>query len=451
MIIAGNGNTPATGFWLRMTSCLFSLFFLVSLFPFIPADNLTGIKVRLTNEGLAALKDFGLTFLDELINKDFMQTWGNAESRIKGLTFTNLAVDPAQVVFRVQNSGLQFEIKDLHFTAELQIEGKINTIAVEGSGVSTTIGVRLIRTQQGRLNVELPDCQVSADKLATSSNGISGVILDTSVAYLHQFLISKLCTLVQRYVVPKVNTMLGNFIMVQNFKSENYNIDLNFDYTLSEDITVTSSSTDVSFKALVYGQGRTVDMASLRTGTNPVFSRSDRMVNVGISESVFNSAGMSLYNSGPISATIPKWNSVINAVLELASLPAGAVTLELTEAPHITMSPRGFFLNMNAIAKSLEKPALKPLAISCEANMQIDIKGSKLVLLSKDIDCKTNNWVARILIKIGSGSLTLFKWFSDGLPLPLPKGVEITQGKINYYDGFIVIEGDLNVTPVREL
>ncbi|XP_022600312.1 uncharacterized protein LOC111221223 isoform X2 [Seriola dumerili] len=419
MTIAGNGNTQATGFWLRMTSCLFSLFFLVSLFPFITADNLTGIKVRITNEGLAALKDFALTFLDELINKpqDFVWTRAIGECSIKGLTLTNLTVDPAQIVVGVENSGPQFEIKDLHFTAELGTEvnlclfGNIysNTIAFEGSGVSTKIGVRLIRTQQGRLNVELPDCQVSAENIATSSNGISGAVLDTSVALFHQFFIRQLCTLVRRYAVPKVNTMLGNFIMVQNFKSENYSIDLNFDYTLSEDITVTSSSIDVSFKALVYSQGKTVDMASLRTGTNPVFSKSDRMVNVGISESVFNSAGMSLYDSGPINATIPGLK--------------GAFTLELTEAPHIT---------------------------SCQANMKIDIKRSKLVLLSKDINCKANSWVATILIKFGSGTLTLFKWFSVGLPLPLPKGVEITHEKINYYDGFIVIEGDLNVTPVTE-
>ncbi|XP_022600310.1 uncharacterized protein LOC111221223 isoform X1 [Seriola dumerili] len=446
MTIAGNGNTQATGFWLRMTSCLFSLFFLVSLFPFITADNLTGIKVRITNEGLAALKDFALTFLDELINKpqDFVWTRAIGECSIKGLTLTNLTVDPAQIVVGVENSGPQFEIKDLHFTAELGTEvnlclfGNIysNTIAFEGSGVSTKIGVRLIRTQQGRLNVELPDCQVSAENIATSSNGISGAVLDTSVALFHQFFIRQLCTLVRRYAVPKVNTMLGNFIMVQNFKSENYSIDLNFDYTLSEDITVTSSSIDVSFKALVYSQGKTVDMASLRTGTNPVFSKSDRMVNVGISESVFNSAGMSLYDSGPINATIPGLK--------------GAFTLELTEAPHITVSHKGFFVNMNATAQSLEKPSQEPHSISCQANMKIDIKRSKLVLLSKDINCKANSWVATILIKFGSGTLTLFKWFSVGLPLPLPKGVEITHEKINYYDGFIVIEGDLNVTPVTE-
>ncbi|KAK2894325.1 hypothetical protein Q8A73_016809 [Channa argus] len=105
------------------------------------------------------------------------------------LTLTQLTMDPDQVVLRFhENSGLQVEINNLLFTGELQRDINLclfhectvdtRTVAFGGSGMSATVGVRLNKNQQRRLNVELPNCVVRGDDIAIRHSGILGPLWD---------------------------------------------------------------------------------------------------------------------------------------------------------------------------------------------------------------------------------------------------------------------------------
>lgn len=60
------------------------------------------------------------------------------------------------------------------------------------------------------------------------------------------------------------------------------------------------------FQGLVFRQGQGVDAGSIRAGTDPVFTQTDQMIYVGISEFLFNSVAMMLYKSGPFHLKVPK-------------------------------------------------------------------------------------------------------------------------------------------------
>ncbi|XP_078100583.1 uncharacterized protein LOC144513388 [Sander vitreus] len=98
----------------RMTSCVFSLFFLLSLCSSITADGPTGLKVRITDRVPEFLKDYGLKYLRELVNKpfqDFQLSKYGLTCNIRRLTLTHLDVEQDKVNVTFQpGSGLQFEL-----------------------------------------------------------------------------------------------------------------------------------------------------------------------------------------------------------------------------------------------------------------------------------------------------------------------------------------------------
>ncbi|XP_078101644.1 uncharacterized protein LOC144514374 [Sander vitreus] len=200
-----------------MTSCVFSLFFLLSLCSSITANGPTGLKVRITDRVPEFLKDYGLKYLKELVNKPFQdfQLQSGSKCYIKQFTLTRLDVEHNKVNVRFQpGSGLQFEFKDLSFTAEFQREICIFNEAflkgpavITGERVGVTIGVKLIQ-KQGHLSVEIPPgddyCKTQAESVHVELTGITGSLLNAvQLTGVFQYMFNNLfCPAIRYFAVP---------------------------------------------------------------------------------------------------------------------------------------------------------------------------------------------------------------------------------------------------------
>ncbi|CAI5657759.1 unnamed protein product [Oreochromis niloticus] len=372
----------------------------------------------------SSVKDVGLGFLNELVNNTFtdfsFKVWEIFYIEVKRLTITSLAVDPHHMALHLlENSGLQFQIEGLNITGELERDITVfgkgrHNFKIEG--VNTSIEVKLSQNLDGRMTIEIPKCELKADDVDPQVNSNDWWWWDNIVKSVSKYLLqSKVCPALQKVVVPNINNMLNNITMAMTLDKD---LNISIDYSLSKDIEVRSHSLDVPFKGLVFRQGQGVDAGSIRTGTDPVFTQTDQMIYVGISEFVFNSVAMMLYKSGPFHLKVPKIDSffgeLINAILTKLGLP-----------------------------------------VSCKLNMKTDFEGSRLVLLSKEPKCDVGaKGVIKHLADYGlKMKITDFleSWFDEGVLIPLPKDLVFIEGNIQYHDGFLVAGGNLNFTSLVQL
>ncbi|XP_050924546.1 phospholipid transfer protein isoform X2 [Lates calcarifer] len=443
-----------------MASCLFSFLLFVSLFPSIPAAVPTGLKVRVTDRAEDILKAFGLTFLDELLNKPFpdilVPVTQSINFNIKGSTFTHLSVNPHQAILRFQGGGVKIEIRDMNFAGNFQRDVKAYLLSLkgagtfEGAGVSATIGLDLNRNQNGHLSVQMSDCRFQADQISVNLGGPLGVAVKTYDYFKSLFrglFNNQLCPFIETYAMPKINTMLESLTMVMKVNEDR---DINIDYSLSGNIAVTPHTLDIPFKGLVFRQGQNVDIlfTSERKGTDLVFYDTDRMAFLGVSEFFFNSIGVVLYQSGTFHFERPELTKLQKWGLSLAGIEF-PLDVTFTEAPIISISPDGLSINVNALAQPLAKT--KPVPLTCEGNVKIGINNRHLVFPSNNIKCKLRPTTVRgkAVKPVNNGLKTFIQDLLDkGILIPLPDGVDFTQGKIDYYNGYLVIGGNLGMTRV---
>ncbi|XP_045898637.1 phospholipid transfer protein-like isoform X2 [Micropterus dolomieu] len=460
-----------------MTSCVVSLFFLAFLCSSINAVDPTGLKLRITNRALNILRDIGLEFLQTLVNRpfDFTPLDARLKCTIRRLTLTSLNPDQVDLSFQ-QGSGLQFEIKNLNFAVDLEREVRLclwrefnvdaGSTAFGGAGVSATIGVKLSRNRQGRLSIEIPNCVIRADAILTQSTGWIGRLVDVLRPVLQHFFNTQFCPAVQRHAVPQVNSMLESISMAMTLYE---GLGINIDYSLSGDVTVASTFLDVPFKGLVFRQGETVDAGSIRRGADPVFRESDRMAYVGVSEFLINSAIMSVYSTGVMAQTQTVTGGAARTLraLQLFRQPSRmnnplSAELEVTEAPSMSISRNdGMTVTARARVRVFAVPArreqeqLLSVSARCTVQMTVAIHGNFLTLPSGNVDCRiiTKNSIRDALVKPLNGLMStklrdfLRDCFDKGVLIPLPEGMGFTQGQIDYQDGFMVVGGDLTLTP----
>uniref|UniRef100_A0A669CH91 Bactericidal permeability-increasing protein n=1 Tax=Oreochromis niloticus TaxID=8128 RepID=A0A669CH91_ORENI len=366
-----------------MKSCVV-IFFLVSLISSDTAAPPPGIKVRITEK----VKDLGLMYLKGLVNREFLIE--NEDFLIKSVTLTKLQIDPAQVDFRFQDKiGLQFEIRDLNFALQLQREKNVQffkkfkidkgTTIFTGEGVRAMILVRMNQNPKGHLNVEIgkEDCKINADSIRTKSTGFVGKVLDKFKSLTKHFFKKKICPALQ----PMINDKLKD---LSTMRTVHEGRQLDLDYSLSSDIAVTSRSLDMSFKGLMSVRGQAVDTDSIRPGKEPVFTETNKMIYVGISEFFFNGAAMAIYKSGPFEVNVPKLEglkSVVNLLLGAVGIQPGPWTAELTEAPIIQISKAGLSATVNF--KAQPKAKQKGFLMTCKVDMNVEFKERHLTMKFK--------------------------------------------------------------------
>ncbi|XP_019212310.1 phospholipid transfer protein isoform X3 [Oreochromis niloticus] len=401
------------GFWLRMKSCVV-IFFLVSLISSDTAAPPPGIKVRITEK----VKDLGLMYLKGLVNREFLIE--NEDFLIKSVTLTKLQIDPAQVDFRFQDKiGLQFEIRDLNFALQLQREKNVQffkkfkidkgTTIFTGEGVRAMILVRMNQNPKGHLNVEIgkEDCKINADSIRTKSTGFVGKVLDKFKSLTKHFFKKKICPALQ----PMINDKLKD---LSTMRTVHEGRQLDLDYSLSSDIAVTSRSLDMSFKGLMSVRGQAVDTDSIRPGKEPVFTETNKMIYVGISEFFFNGAAMAIYKSGPFEVNVPK----LEGLKSVVNLLLGAV-------------------------------GIQP---SCKLDMNVKFEASRLIPVIKTPKCNVETQKIIGKIVVGAAKAILYfvdKWFDEGIPIPLPTDLSFIDAKTQFEEGYLVVGGSLNFIPLQ--
>ncbi|KAL4008163.1 hypothetical protein ACER0C_002015 [Sarotherodon galilaeus] len=440
-------------FWLRMTSRVVFFFLVVSLISFNTADPPPGIKVRIT-ENAKSLKELGLMYLNGLVTKQF----SIENLLIKSVTLTSLQVDPAQVDFRfLEKIGLQFEIRDLKFSLELQRELNMpfftqfnidrGTTIITGEGVSAMIIVKINQNPKGHLNVEIPsaDCTIRADTIRTTSTGFLGNIFDVLTPLYKYFFNNKICPALE----PMINNKLRDLPMMKTLH-EGRQLDL--DYSLSSDIAVTSKSLDISFKGLMSVHGQAVDTDSIRPGKEPVFTETKQMVYVGISELFFNGAAMSIYKSGPFEVEVPKLKGLkvlMNSALEAVGITQGLLTVELTEAPIIKIKKDNVNADVNFKAQSKGQ---QESLLSCKLGMNVKFEESRLIPVIKMPSCQAKTEKLKGKIVVGVAKTILYfvdKLFVEGIPIPLPIDLSFIDAKIQFEEGYLMVGGSLKFNPLQ--
>ncbi|XP_005462673.2 phospholipid transfer protein-like [Oreochromis niloticus] len=430
-----------------MTSCVV-FFFLVSLISSNTAAPPPGVKVRITESN--TMKDVGVMYLKELVNKQF--SIDKIYLPIRSVKLTELQVDPAKVDFKFQdNIGLQIEIKDMKLSIEIQREAKVpftqinifegmTTLIAEGT--RATLIVRMNRNPQGHLNVDIPrdNCIINTDTSRTTSTGRTGFAWNL----FYQFLFNQFCLVLR----PIINYNLKDLPMMRTVHEDRQ---LDLDYSLSSDIGVTSRSLDISFKGLMSVHGQAVDTDSIRPGREPVFTETNKMIYVGISEFFFNGAAMAIYNSGPFEFNVPElegWKSGLNPGLKALGIKPGIWTVELTEAPIIEISKAGPSATVNFKAQN-EAHQIKFLMI-CQFNMDIGFKERLLIMniqkpKCKDKTGKTNAEILAGVVNVFHKPIT--KRFVPDIPIPLLAELSIIDAKTQFEEGYLVVGGSLTFNP----
>ncbi|XP_005462663.1 phospholipid transfer protein [Oreochromis niloticus] len=449
-------TSTATGFWLRMKSCVlfFFFFYLASPISSITAPPPPGIKLQIRENAKDVLKDLGLMYLKGLVNKQF--PIDDICLPIKSVNLTDLQVDPAKVDFKFQeNIGVQIEIKDMNFSLEIQREAKVpftqikiieGTTTLTAEGVTATITVRMNQNPQGHLNVEIPrdNCTIKADTIRTTSSGLTGFLLD-SLQYFRLYLYlfnDKICPALQ----PMINNKLKDLPMMSTVY-EDHQLDL--DYSLSSDIEVTSSSLDISFKGLLSVHGKAVDPGSIRPGREPVFTETNKMVYVGISEFFFNGAAMAIYKSGPFEFNVPEMEGLLVGLgQKIMEIKPGPWTAELIEAPIIEISNDD--LSATAYFKAQRKAKLNGFLMTCRFKMDIEFKERLLIMNIQEPKCKEKAGKIKgkflaFLVNVFHERIT--KSLVKEIPIPLPAELSLINATNQFEEGYLVVGGSLTFNP----
>ncbi|XP_019212309.1 BPI fold-containing family C protein-like [Oreochromis niloticus] len=226
---------------------------------------------------------------------------------------------------------------------------------------------------------------------------------------------------------------------------------LDLDYSLSSDIEVTSRSLDISFKGLMSVHGQAVDTDSIRPGKEPVFTETNKMVYVGISEFFFNGAAMAIYKSGPFDFNVSKlkgWKRLFNPGLGALGIEPGPWTAELTEAPIIQISKAGLSATVNF--KAQPKAKQKGFLMTCKVDMNVEFKERHLTMKFKLPKC--DDKTGKIIEKIKAVFVNILhelitKWFVKEIPIPLPAELSIIDAKTQFEEGYLVVGGSLTFNP----
>lgn len=71
------------------------------------------------------------------------------------------------------------------------------------------------------------------------------------------------------------------------------------------------------FQGLISVHGQAVDTDSIRAGKEPVFTETNKMIYVGISEFFFNGAAMAIYKSRPFEFNVPEVRKADEHLIEV--------------------------------------------------------------------------------------------------------------------------------------
>ncbi|KAK5617719.1 hypothetical protein CRENBAI_001257 [Crenichthys baileyi] len=451
---------------IRMASHKCSLLFFIFMLSSIRADDPAALKVKITNHALNMLRDEAQAmFLEHIAGRPF-EGFQFQSCNVREVSLTGVNVNQAHLRF-VENYGFQFMIENFGFT--LNFDSTISLcsfpirlpLAFSVKGLSATMEIGLTRNEN-RLTANMSTCQTSIDRMGFVGTRLPRILQEPAQRVLASFVNILLCPALKRFGLSLVNKKLNTVPMVA--KLPDYGI--SFDYSLTRDVQVTATSLDMSFKGQAYRQPQPPPVPNV--GVEPVFTEDALMAYVGISEFFFNSAASSLYEAGLMEKKFTEIKSgaakFILRIKQFFTQPWNLrqpleAQVSVTEVPSLSITPDGFIFKMRprveVISPGTRKPNVFSLSAVCRFSLMVTVEGTRLTLPSKDVSCRleTSNAFKRFLVTPLNDLLNtkatefLSGWFSNGVEIPVPEGVNFIQGNIRYEHGFVVVGGSLSFTP----
>ncbi|XP_040889970.1 phospholipid transfer protein [Toxotes jaculatrix] len=480
-------------FLFRMTSCLWSLFFLHHLVSSIMATSEpAGCKIRITDRGLEMLKFETQKFVEEELSNISMPEMKGKEGRfqytITDVKITELNLTHADLQF-IPEVGLLFDVQNssISLTFHRRIlywffydTGNINASA---EGVNINTALNLIRDDEGRLKIKNITCDAKISKMRAKFSGTLGRVYDFLASFLTtgmRFLLNQqICPALNHAALVHVNSMLETIPVrteVDQF--------IGIDYSLIDDPVVTSRSLDMHFRGMFFDLGHQNETL-VNYAVDPVIREYDRMVYLALSEFFFDSGMFSYYTAGIfqmhiINEKMPKdlemllRTTYFGAIMMLnPALVDAPLSLQLAvnSPPKTSIKTSGATVVMTAIVKVMVLPPGQPpvqlssMTMETKFNAKVSMKGKRLAVHADlrrfKIFSNQSALESLALIPLQAPLKTMLQmsvvplinnWTKRGVRIPLADGMDFIEEVVEYHNGFIVIGANLHFSKgLREM
>ncbi|XP_061788793.1 phospholipid transfer protein [Nerophis lumbriciformis] len=466
-----------------MTSSLLSRLFLLLASSIMAATEPAGCKIRITDKGLNMLKFETQKFVEEELSTITMPEMTGAEGRfhynITDVKVSELNLNNADLSF-LPEVGLLFDVQNSSITLSFHRQllywffydtGYINASADD---VNINTVLKLVRDQDGRLQISNITCEAKINKMRAKFSGTLGRVYDFFAKFLTTglriLLNQKICPALNHAALVHINSMLATIPVRTNV--DNY---IGIDYSLMDDPVVTSRSLDMNFRGMFYNLAEENDTL-VNYAAEPLIREYDRMVYLALSEFFFDSGLFSYYKAGIfqmhiINEKMPKDLEMLlrttyfgTIMMMNPALMDSPVSLQLSvnSPPKTTIKTSGATVAMTAIVKVMLWPAgqapvqLSSMTMETKFNAKVSMRGKRLAIhadLRKfKIFSNQSALESLALIPLQAPLKTMLQmsvvplinnWTKQGVRIPLADGIDFIEEVVEYHNGFIIIGANL--------
>uniref|UniRef100_A0A8C6Y2Z6 Phospholipid transfer protein n=1 Tax=Naja naja TaxID=35670 RepID=A0A8C6Y2Z6_NAJNA len=356
-------------------------------------------KMRITDKGLALVKQEGLRFVEqELENISIPDLHGkqlklhynisNVKVTHLQLNFSELHFQPEHfLAFRINNGsiGVRFRRQLLYWFFY-----DVGSTKMWAEGVDIHTLLQLSRDEGGRLKIANMSCNASIAHMHTGFSGTLRKVYEFVARLITRgmrYLLSRqICPALDHAVLVLLNSLLET-MPVRN-PVDKY---VGSDYSLLSDPHVTAESIDLDFKGMFFPLRSENEMLP-NMAPEPLLRETERMVYMGLSEYFFDSALFSYYQAGVLSMEFV--GDEVPADLEVllrASFLGTLILLEpdVMDAPfalklQVTIRPSGTSISVSARLNIFLVPPDQPLILLSSLVMESHLS-AKVMLHNKAI------------------------------------------------------------------
>ncbi|XP_032074780.1 phospholipid transfer protein isoform X1 [Thamnophis elegans] len=441
-------------------------------------------KMRITDKGLALVKEEGLRFVEQELESisipdlhgkqaQFHYNISNVKVTHLQLNFSELRFQPEQfLAFRINNGsiGVRFRRQLLYWFFY-----DIGSIKAWAEGVNIHTQLRLSRDQGGRLKIANMSCNASIARMHAGFSGtlrkvyeFVAILITSGMRYI---ISQQICPALNHAGLVLLNSLLDT-VPVRNPVDEY----VGSDYSLLNDPRVTPENIDLDFKGMFFplrNENETLPNAA----PEPLLRETERMVYMGLSEYFFDSALFSYYRAGVLNMEfagdeVPKdlqvllrasfFGSIVLLNPDVVDAPL-TLKLQVTEAPRCTIRTSGTSVSVSALLNIFLAPLNQPPVLLSSLTMESRLS-AKVVLHGKALRVQLD--LRRFRIYSNQSALeslallplqaplktllqmTIMPFINEktmkGVRIPLPEGMDFTKETIRSHLGYLTIGADLH-------
>ncbi|XP_041526308.1 phospholipid transfer protein [Microtus oregoni] len=445
---------------------------------------LPGCKIRVASAALELVKQEGLRFLEQELETitipDLYGSKGHFYYNISEVKVTQLQLISSELHFQ-PDQELVLHISNaslgLHFRRQLLYwffydGGYINASA---EGVSIRTALKLSQDPAGRIKVSNVSCEASVSKMDMAFGGTFKGIYN----FFSTFITSGMRFLLNQQICPVLHhagTVLLNSLLDTVPVRSSVDDLVGIDYSLLKDPVVSSGNMDLEFRGTFFPL-TDGNWSFFNRAVEPQLEEEERMVYVAFSESFFDSAMESYFQTGALQLTLVGDKVPSDLDMLLRATYFGSIVLlsptvinsplklklQAVSPPRCTIKPSGTTVSVTAsLTITLAPPMLPEVELSkmimegrLSAKMTLRGKAlrTKLDLRRFQIYSNQSALESLALIPLQAPLKTLLQigvmpllnertW--RGVQIPLPEGINFVREVVTNHVGFLTIGADLH-------